>query len=392
MRQACLLALAALVLAAPARGADHRIVRDRIVWSDGSRPLRLPDYATAALRSPDRRLIAVGDSGLGRLRFVDLVRRRVVFAAKADLSPLGFATVTPLLWRRPDRVVAGSWTGDAHRTAAEGLVVVNPLRRRVVRRLRIGEAVAAPRAAGGGAVALLAAPRERVGWARLVLARPDGAVRQVPLRRIRAGGGRARTRNRYPGLAVDARGRRAYVVAEGDGVAEIDLRSLHVTYHGLRGAFRGRPQGIASAPASTGTANPSRTLGREARWLGNGLVAVTGWDSWPAAGGRERHVAAGLTLLDTRSWRTRVVDRRVSRVVYEHGLLLAERTRWSSRYRTRIGAGIAVFDREGKLLVRRFTRNSAVVLGLRGRRLRVGFFGRRRRPLVRVVRLPAARG
>src|SRR5207253_3469117 len=102
-----------------------------------------------------------------------------------------------------------------------------------------------------------------------------------------------------PALAVDPSGKRAAVVGSGGLVAEVDLDTLAVAYH---------PQ-AARSPARAGKAFEG--WHRDALWLPNGTLAVTGMDyQWTVKNGAEEMsgTPAGVTLVDTRQWTSRVVD------------------------------------------------------------------------------------
>jgi hypothetical protein len=60
---------------------------------------------------------------------------------------------------------------------------------------------------------------------------------------------------------------------------------------------------------------------RNALWLGDGRLAVTGYDG--SAKGHHREVPSGLELIDTASWTSHQVDRRSSGAVLAAGTLLA---------------------------------------------------------------------
>jgi hypothetical protein len=125
-----------------------------------------------------------------------------------------------------------------------------------------------------------------------------------------------RMRQRLPGLAVDPGGRRAYVVDHGL-VAEVDLRTLAVGYHAptrstsLLARIRDWLE-----PAAHAKGGSART--RSARWLGGGLIAVTGADAQ-----HDRVLPAGLDLVDTRDWSIRTIDDDASDVRVAGDLLLA---------------------------------------------------------------------
>jgi hypothetical protein len=56
-------------------------------------------------------------------------------------------------------------------------------------------------------------------------------------------------------------------------------------------------------------------------WLGDGQLAVTGYDG--SAKGHHREIPSGLELIDTRTWTVRQVDRHASSAVLAAGRLLA---------------------------------------------------------------------
>ena len=179
--------------------------------------------------------------------------------------------------------------------------------------------------------------RARLGPARLVHVTVDGRVRSVRLDRIEAGrrdDGRGRVL--FPGLAVDRRGNRAFVVAADGGlIAEVDLGSRRVTYHDL-----GEP------PRRPRVALESFL--RSARWLGAGTLAVSGEDL-PASEppNRADPVPDGLRLVDTRTWTIRTVDPEAQTFDHAGGLLLA--WRWYAEHRPRPWASPPTTHRQAPL-------------------------------------------
>lgn len=263
--------------------------------------------------SPDRSLVAVArhDGGVVRsLRLVDVARMRVT----VDV-PIAGGAVGLLAWPARGRVLAVQEICCDER---QQLVVVDVARRRVAARRglegtvqRVGRT---PRE-----LVLLVAPAQDIGAARLALVDSRGRLRFVGLARMLAGTkalGRLDFRVERPGLAVDPAGRRAFVVGR-DLVADVDLTSLAVSYHellrptSLLARVRAWLDPVAYAKGASG---PMRV----ARWLGDGLLAVAGADE-----DQTRVRPAGLSLVDTRDWSVRMVDRGATDVRVASGLLLA---------------------------------------------------------------------
>ena len=334
----------------------------------GAGQLRIRDSIYSSVVGHHGRFVVLGGD---RLRFVDLVSRRLAFAA-----PIPFGTVDagcliePLVWTESDRIIAYVWCGWTHGSFYARLLTYDLHRRRVVVSRRIGYQRSGPVRGPDGSVALLvspplvpvnrkyAIPPETIGAARLIRIDADGTTHVVRLR-IRMGNNNARTFGRSPGFTADERGH-AYVVAEGDGAAEIDLRTLRVRYHRLRHAFDARPRKLAPAPVPhEGTNNPSRDLSRVAVWLGDNLVAVSGWDSW-TDGQTDQDLEAGLKVLDVRTWRVRSVDPSIRELRFTHRFMLG-----TGRH-----AGLRVFDRHGRPVRRYFPGRWVWISGVLGDRVR----------------------
>ena len=330
--------------------------RSRFVW----------DYEF----SPHGRFVAIGDEVRSRVRLFDVRRWRSLGSVRLPSPhPSGYGGAGPMRWAAPQRLLVLSGPPSMDQTP----VVVDPRKRRVVRRIGWrGWALTSDESQQG--LVLLAAPsrrggRSRLGPARLVHVTIHGGVRSVPLDRIEAGQGQygGRRRIRYPGLAVDRRGNRAFVVAaEHDLVAEIHLRSRRVVYHDL------------GAPPAKVAGDPSVDSSRTARWLGAGTLAVSGTDL-PASEARRRGspLPYGLKLVDTRTWTTRTVDPQAQTFDVAGTLLLA--TRWYTEQGLS-PMGVAAYDREGEPRWRRFAGSNARVWVPGGPRIYVdvGDHGERR--------------
>ena len=300
--------------------------------------------------SPDRSLLVLGDVDDDALHVVDPVRPRRVATIRfriAAEAPQAFA------WLGPRRlaVVAGD-AGDG-----STLLMVDPVAGRVLSRRPLPPAGLSVAAAGDRLV-LLGSPLERIGPVRLLVVDRSGQARTVELSRITAGFQSPPDWNR-PGaygiergaaLAVDPQGGRAFVVAAGAPVAEVELASLRVTYRHLR-----QPASLlrrlahwlvppAEAKLSAGT-------WRAACWLGDGILAVWGAETSVAgdipAEQRADGRLAGLKLIDTRRWTVRTLDKAAADASWQAGRLLAYGGTWDDQAERTHGAGLTLYGPGG---------------------------------------------
>jgi len=264
--------------------------------------------------------VAVLGSDDGDLAVVDLVHLRRLGAIRAQPPGLGASGWN---WVGPSRLLL---VGTAGETATE-VLAVDIRARRVVHRQRFDGVVQGWARLPHG-LALLATPANAIGQARLVVSDADAGLRTVTLAPINAGfrqlddtdGSGPRMEQAVPGIAADPAGRRIYVVPAGGPLAEVEPATLQVTYHRL-----GRPaspmQRLArwwAPPAEAKMiSGPSRSL----LWLGDGRLAITGYDG--SAKGQHMEVPSGLELIDTASWTSHRVDRHSSSAVLAAGRLLA---------------------------------------------------------------------
>jgi hypothetical protein len=313
--------------------------------SGGQACWTLPPWSFA----PHQRLLALArnDQAVARsLRIVDVRRMRV----RADV-PLAGGAVGMLAWLAPRRVLMVQEICCKER---QQLVAVDLARRNVVARQPLtGSVQRVGRTARE--LVLLVTPAKDIGTARLAVADRSGAMRSVRLERMPAGvkllpGEDFRVEQSVPGLAVDARGRRAFVVAAGL-VAEVDLVTLAVTYHEPKPATSALSRLLdwVDPPAyAKGASGPTRT----ARWLGGGLLAVTGADEdlvEDARGQQQSRLrAAGLDLIDTRDWSVRTIDTGASEVRLAGERLLATGSSWDPATRTRDAIGLAAYGFDGR--------------------------------------------
>jgi hypothetical protein len=240
-----------------------------------------------------------------------------------------------LLWRG-EKVVA---LVEACCSGASELDLVHLRARRIVSRTPVAARVA-PIARTSDALVLLSVPQNGIGQARLLVAGAGGSVSSVALVKVPAGWAFPADptldpigTQRLPGIAVDPVGERAYVVQPTGPAAEIDLRTLDVSYHGLR-ASRSALARLAAWLQPTAAAKGMQGPTRTARWIGDGLVAVTGQDEQVGVASDGQRVLssapAGLAVLDTHDWTMSTLDSGANAVNVAHGMLLATGSTWSS--------------------------------------------------------------
>jgi hypothetical protein len=289
--------------------------------------------------SPDRQQLALAGScqqGQG-------LSAGVVLVETARLRPTGclwLGGVTAMIWPKPRRLVA----------VTDEVISIDPISRRILGRrpLPVGQQLLAMTRTAGRLVLLVGS----AGQGRLIVVDDRGGVGTVELG-VPAGMQPREATFVQPGLAVDAAGSRAFVVTEAGPVAEVSLKTLDVAYRDLHEvvSFLGRIGAWLQPAAQAKDFHPS-ALG-SAHWLGNGLLAVAGMRSSQGTA-----APTGLTLIDTRTWSRRMLDRGVSSATVSQGRLVAAGP----------GAGLSVYDVTGRLLYRRFAGRAAwVSLVHRGR-------------------------
>jgi len=266
-------------------------------------------YAVAPALSPDGATVALGSTSFIGVRLVDVDSLKLVNEVRLRLSG---AHVAASSWPAPDRLVIAA----VHANPASVIfVTVDPAAKRVVRTRTVrGTAIDAARTGDG--LAVLLAPSVGIGQARLAIASAARLrVWKLPIRAGRrwpgAHEGPLRGTQTIPALAVDPSHGRGYVLDPSEHVAEDDLATGKTQLHPL-----------AKRALAKGINGPERS----ARWLGNGLIALTGSnDHARVTDGRYDIGAdpAGLELVDVRDWTTRTVDPDASDVVVGAGLLFA---------------------------------------------------------------------
>lgn len=327
MRIASLLAFALLVPACGSGGESAAPVSPPtkpllgIVWSDvtgtivhlDSRTLRplpgrrvpLSGHGGPSAFSPNRSQVAF--AGEESVRIVDVERMKVV--TDIETAP----GVGELAWLGPRRLLAVSgWEWEHHGTQ---LAVIDPLAQHIVATARVDGVMEDSVTAPDGLVLLLA-PIRGIGHARLVFFSARGDARSVVLDRVDAGWSAEELTDellvdhyQMPGVTFDPERGRAYVVTSGRLVAEVDTETMSVRYHTLQAgrSLVGRVRAWLD-PAAQAKGASDGSL-RRALWLGDGRLAVYGWDHHAALDGdgnpEQTTTAAGLVLVDTDGWSTR---------------------------------------------------------------------------------------
>jgi hypothetical protein len=307
-------------------------------------PLRLGG-ASATAYSPDHRWLALGNGTDASIQLIDLRRMKQVGVVKLGLD----GWVTFLSWQ--GGYLFAVVDGETDRAVA----VVDPVGRQVLRRHRLNRAILGAQA-GPGTVVLVTGPPNHIGPIELTVVGGKG-MSSVPVREI-AGGWETendssgyRARQATPGLAIDAPGKRAVIVPAGRTVAEVSLRNLAVRYHTLSEPVS-LLQRLGNWLEPTAEAKVIEGPQRKAVWLGGGLIAVTGADytvSMSENGDSDVAAeAAGLSLIDTRTWAIRKIDDEASDFArFENTLLTFGVTDWAASSKSP-GFGLVGYDFGGK--------------------------------------------
>ncbi len=302
------------VLAIDWRWPHRALVRADPVTFDsvGTERVVLGRFTARPTVSPDGRLLVAGAvTGPPALRVVDLRG----FRALGNVRLAAEGTIDEVEWLDGRRVAVV--VRDDRGTT---VFVVDPRARTSPRSLRFRAMdVSAFRRDRAGLVAL-GSPISRIGHARLLVFGPGDSVRSVVLARIPKGrqvrNGRPR-RVIDPGLAVDRASGRAFVVARNGTVAEVALGDLTVRYHDVRRS--------ASTAALAKDVSGWQLQARFER----GTLVVGGYDTSRKHG----FAAAGLRLIDTRTWRWKTLDPEASSFLFVEGLVLADSGRGMTAYR-----------------------------------------------------------
>jgi hypothetical protein len=301
--------------------------------------------------SADRRVFAIGSCGdtwRPRLRFVNARVMRVLGDVRL---PSGYECAGALSWLSPSRLLTVV-TGES----SSAVAVVDPAARRL---LRLTKLPGSPWSTGvaGDQLVLLFGGQGVFAPARIGIVDTEGRLRTVTVDEVRIGSivddssGDHHARTISPGFAVDPEGRRAFLVPAAGRIAEVDLRTLDVDYHELdRPSLLGR---LARWLEPSAQAKVMEGPVREARWLGDGLLAVSGSDySYSKNQAGEYQVSqkpVGVKLVDTRSWRSRMLSRGSNAFAVTSGLVIAQGGEWDSARERTIGPGILAFGLDGAM-------------------------------------------
>jgi hypothetical protein len=347
-----LLTLGALLAARPAHGAQPALYGSTWQGSLGLvrvdrntlRPLTGPRVPLAGEPlgwsfAPDRSRLAVGSTRRGaKLRLIDLRAMRALGDVRVTRRGSGVATT----WTGPRRVLAVVVTPGCCGAGDTIVAAVDPARRRVIWRRRLGGSLQAGERLRRGLLLVLGPRGRAVGPSRIVRVGSRGDIRSEPLPEIRTGIAEAGSVMQVwdPGVAVDRSRRRAFVVQAQAPLAEVDVRTLQVRRHPLEPLTRAA-DGAVVGPT------------RHALWLGRGLLAVAGFDSHFSVGDDAGHVRgwqtpAGLTLVDTRRWRARTIDPRTTDAQLVSDTLLASSFLFDPRRQATSGSGLTGYSIEGR--------------------------------------------
>ena len=295
------------------------------------RTVRLAGPVAAHAVSPSGDRVAFGSSRAGSIRIADRDLARV--SAPIRLVAGEEVEVRVLAWLATDRIVAVvQRLGDyRRRVRLRELVVVDPSAGRVVARRRITNrlAIGGSQVAAGRLVLLLYPSTWSGDRVTLVVADANGAVRTTAVTVGRSGSALQR-----PALAVEPDGRRAILLRWGlretlPAIA-VALDTRRVTTQRLRvtGAPL-RPATISTLWASSVGPHHVATFG----------VVATG-----------ARPAAGVHLLDTRSWTVRQLDGEASSFAAHQGRVLAFGSNSAGGTAGARGVGVRAYDLTGRRL------------------------------------------
>jgi len=341
------------ILVALVNGPKADCLRTRVLRAEAASLKPIADRAVEVagayeqpVYSPDRKTVALGGS-FGTLILVDA--KSVRLKARVRVGPVG-DNVRVAAWSTSKRIVAISMSARSPEPYATRVAVIDADRGKVLEERRFLEADALRSdATRSGRVALLVISRRQIAAPRLVVLDERGRIRTVTLARLRAGldpHGSART----PAFTVDPSGERAFVLGEGQPAAIVDLRGPRVRYKKVA-AMRMR-RITASHPKGL---TPPTDRARHGVWLGDSRIAISGDDSYawtafrPPKWQLDSFTPAGLTILDTSTWRARTLDPRPSTFEWLRGRLVAYGRTYPALGGPEPDETVLAFDRSGRL-------------------------------------------
>jgi hypothetical protein len=279
-------------------------------------------------RSPDGSLLVLSQQSRGysaELRFIRVGAMRFTGTMRFSAQ-----YVRALGWFSSRRLLA---------VVDSSLLGIDVTTRKVVwQRPLAGTVLAAARRSNR--LVLLVAP-DAMGSATVLAVDANGSVKSVAVDRVLAGFGHESSSPgsigtmREPGLAVDPVGNRAYVVGAGEPIAQVDLSAMNVAYQGGSRTFAK----VIPGPQ------------RQAIWLGNGMLAVTGTDrsmSTDAIGQLHETIKpSGLYIVDTRTGSARLLQADAAAASVVGRSLLAYGTGFDSASAGPTGSGVTVYSLDG---------------------------------------------
>jgi len=355
---------------------DGSLVRlNRRTLMPKGRGLLLAEYSGRWSFSPDRQQLVFvkADGAQATARFVDVSTLRSL----RDLALGPSAQLALVDWVAPERLLTVDYSCCPQ---ASTVSLVDAMSGAVLARNVVeGELVGAGHAQG--TLVLLLEP-QTFGPVRIAVAGSDGTLRSTVLEQVRAGVSRtaapqAWTKVDLAGLAVDPSAGRAYVVAANDPVAEVDLRTLAVGYHTLS-----RPVSLLGRlhdwlePKALAKEAYIRSV-RRAIYLGDGRLAVFGQNGTAdqTSGFRSRTKPSGLTVIDTTTWTSRVLDPRSAAAVVARDKLLSYGWKWDSLTQAETGNGLRVYGKDGSMRLQLLPRAAISDVEVVGSRAFVRMYG-----------------
>jgi hypothetical protein len=317
------------VFAATASGLTYHVFRaDAVTLRPvaGGRSWASDGFMSVS-RSPDGQWLAAVSNNERTLRFVRLATMR----SEGSVTLGRYAGLHPVGWLSKRLLVA--WTGYG---AAGSVVGIDAASHDVVwKRLLEDQTAVLAGARSGDRAVLLLGRNVGSGPAQLLVVGANGAVRSIGLdRMLVAGSGNGAEALRAPGLAIDAAANRAYIVDADALVAQVDLGAMTVAYSG--------------GSRTLAKVMPGRE--RQAIWLGNGMLAVTGSDSSMSEVNGVVQFAttpAGLYLLNVATGAAQVLQRDAGAVKLVGRSLIAFGAGYGSGSNKETGSGVTVYGLDG---------------------------------------------